>query len=54
MAKALFLLAVLVLTATLAGCGTGDISYDQQQAKKDALDKVAKKVEGPNFVQRPQ
>jgi len=38
--------------AILSGCNAGSVSADQQQAKKDALDKVAKKMEGPNFVRR--
>ncbi len=49
----IFCLSIACFVA-LQGCNSGEISFEQQKSKKDALEKVAKKVEGPNFVQRPQ
>jgi hypothetical protein len=49
------LFCLLLATVALHGCSAGgEISSEQQHAKKDALKAVAKKIEGPNFQQRPQ
>ena len=50
---------ILALFATACvlsaiGCGTGEVSADEQKAKKDALQKVADDHKDPNREVRPQ
>jgi hypothetical protein len=54
--KAALLSLVMAYCAALVGCGagSGEISAAQQQSKIDASKKVAKKLEGPNWVPRGQ
>jgi hypothetical protein len=49
---ALVMLATLLLA--LAGCNSGTITSEQITSKEKALHEVAKKKEGPNFVDRGQ
>jgi hypothetical protein len=45
---------LLVGMFVLHGCGSGEITVDQQKAKKDALQKVADENPDPNREVRPQ
>jgi len=50
------LLALLIVASMLmaAGCNMGDVTPEQQKAKKDALQKVADENPDPNREKRPQ
>ena len=52
--RSLLLLVLVTITALLQGCSAGEVSYDEQKAKKDALQKVADdhKSEDPNHEDR--